>query len=193
MKGLLLNSLSNEKNILRKEYRHRRKAFVQQLDSVTRNLVFRRIPSPLYDLITPFDNIAIYDATEFEAPTSRLILYLMEEGKNVLIPRVDNESSMSFFKVPQLYLLSDKPHPIAQPISSAAPVAPQLIIAPLVAFDRDLNRMGQGGGNYDRAFAKYPDAPRIGLAWSVQEAEKIPSEPHDVTLQMIITESEIIE
>lgn len=186
-------SFSNEKDNLRKEYRRRRKAFVQQLDSVTRNLVFRRIPSPLFDLIALLDNIAIYDATEFEAPTSRLIRYLMEEGKNVLIPRVDNESSMSFFKVSPSYLLSDELHPIAQHGSSAAPVAPQLIIAPLVAFDRNLNRMGQGGGHYDRAFAKYPDAPRIGLAWSVQEAKIIPSEPHDVALQMIITESEIIE
>ena len=63
----------------------------------------------------------------------------------------------------------------------------------LVAFDRSLNRLGQGGGHYDRTFEKYPDAIRIGLAWSVQEADNIPVERHDVTLHAIVTESELIQ
>jgi len=72
-------------------------------------------------------------------------------------------------------------------------VAPDLIIAPMLAFDRSMHRLGQGGGHYDRTFAQYPQAPRIGLAWSVQEADAIPVESHDMELDMIVTESEIIQ
>jgi 5-formyltetrahydrofolate cyclo-ligase len=56
-----------------------------------------------------------------------------------------------------------------------------------------MNRLGQGGGYYDRAFARYPDALRIGLAWSVQEHDALPADPWDLPLHIILTEVELIE
>ena len=63
-----------------------------------------------------------------------------------------------------------------------------MILTPLLAFDAALNRLGQGAGHYDRAFAANAGAWRIGVAWSVQRVETLPADPWDVPLHNIITE-----
>src|SRR3546814_9878481 len=60
---------------------------------------------------------------------------------------------------------------VGQPLPEAPAVVPDAIIAPLLAFDRRLNRLGPGGGHYDRTSARYRHALRIGLAWSAQARE----------------------
>ncbi|MBZ9936713.1 5-formyltetrahydrofolate cyclo-ligase [Mesorhizobium sp. BR1-1-16] len=81
--------------------------------------------------------------------------------------------------------------------SPAAPaVVPDILVVPLAAFDRRLHRIGYGKGHYDRAI----DGLRalghrpllIGLAFAVQEVEKVPFEPHDIPLDFIVTEEELI-
>lgn len=79
-----------------------------------------------------------------------------------------------------------------EPLENAPEVAPDLIFAPLIGFDRRLNRLGQGAGHYDRAFAAFPNAVRIGVAWSCQEIDAVPTDPWDVPLDGIITEKEWI-
>lgn len=69
---------------------------------------------------------------------------------------------------------------------------PDLILAPLVGFDRALGRLGQGAGFYDRYFAEAPEARRIGIAWACQEMDAIPTDPWDVPLHAIVTELEWI-
>jgi 5-formyltetrahydrofolate cyclo-ligase len=84
-------------------------------------------------------------------------------------------------------------HGIEQPDLAAAPeVAPDLFLAPLLGFDRRLHRLGQGAGYYDRAFARYPDAIRVGIAWHVQECDFVPDDPWDVPLHAVLTEREWI-
>jgi len=72
---------------------------------------------------------------------------------------------------------------------------PEILIVPLVAFDRSGGRLGYGGGFYDRTLemlrAKRPTLA-IGFAFGVQEAEDLPLEPTDQPLDMLITEREII-
>lgn len=79
-----------------------------------------------------------------------------------------------------------------QPLPTTLEVAPTIILLPLVGFDRSGNRLGQGAGHYDRALERLPDALRIGIAWSVQEAENIPADTWDVPLDAILTEREWI-
>ncbi len=68
--------------------------------------------------------------------------------------------------------------------------ASDIIIVPLVAFDRSKHRLGYGKGFYDR-FLHTEKAITIGIGFSIQEVEHIPIEPHDETLSMIITENTI--
>lgn len=80
---------------------------------------------------------------------------------------------------------------LAQPDTDEI-ATPDLILAPLLGFDRALRRIGQGAGFYDRYFAGSPDARRIGIAWACQEMDAIPTDPWDVPLHAIVTELEWI-
>lgn len=88
--------------------------------------------------------------------------------------------------------LETGPFGIEQPSVDAPEVAPDIILTPLVAFDRAGGRLGQGAGFYDRAFVAHPGAWRVGVAWSVQEAACIPADTWDVPLHAIVTEKEWI-
>ncbi|QTD56044.1 5-formyltetrahydrofolate cyclo-ligase [Parasphingorhabdus cellanae] len=188
-----MNSLSDKKKSLREEYRRRRDAFYSQLDAATRGLAFRRPPSPLAKLIEQSETIGLYSSIGSEAPTSRLSEYLIEAGKTLAFPAVIGESPLEFRKVDNIDLLETGFRDIAEPSSNCPAVVPDMIITPMVAFDRSMGRLGQGGGHYDRTFEKYPQATRIGFAWSVQETDIVPMEVHDVLLHMIVTECEIIQ
>jgi 5-formyltetrahydrofolate cyclo-ligase len=75
-----------------------------------------------------------------------------------------------------------------QPLDSAMTVTPDVIMVPLLGFDADCNRVGQGGGHYDRYLAANLLARRIGLAWEVQRLERIDPQPWDVALDAIVTD-----
>ncbi|MDX8389742.1 MAG: 5-formyltetrahydrofolate cyclo-ligase [Mariprofundaceae bacterium] len=69
-----------------------------------------------------------------------------------------------------------------------------ILICPLLAFDRNGNRLGMGMGYFDRWLAQFSMHLEcmIGLAFSCQEFEQLPTEPHDIPLDFIITEHEVI-
>ena len=83
------------------------------------------------------------------------------------------------------------------PPPEAAEATPDLLLVPLLAFDRDGGRLGYGGGFYDRTLAALRAARTgvraLGLAWSAQELPRTPREDHDQRLDGVITESESIE
>lgn len=81
---------------------------------------------------------------------------------------------------------------LLQPVADAPEVSPDIILTPLVGFDDAGNRLGQGAGHYDRAFAAHPDAWRVGIAWSVQRVAALPADPWDMPLHAIATESDWI-
>jgi 5,10-methenyltetrahydrofolate synthetase len=64
---------------------------------------------------------------------------------------------------------------------------------PLVGFTADGQRLGQGGGHYDRWLAAHPDTVAIGLAWDMQLADELPTEPHDRPLAAVVTPTRIYE
>lgn len=74
------------------------------------------------------------------------------------------------------------------PLDLAATVDPDLIVTPLLAFDRHGGRLGQGGGYYDRTFAARPDVARVGLAYAGQAVETLTLELHDLPLHGVLTE-----
>lgn len=85
---------------------------------------------------------------------------------------------------------------VAAPLAAAPAAPPDLIVAPLIAFDRKGGRLGQGGGYYDRTLAEHrarlQPPPFVGLAYSIQEVAHVPMEPHDQRLDAILTEKEFI-
>jgi 5-formyltetrahydrofolate cyclo-ligase len=84
---------------------------------------------------------------------------------------------------------------IPSPGAQAATVAPDVVFAPLLAFDRKGGRLGQGGGHYDRTIAnlrRLKPVLVVGLAYAGQELAEIPMEPHDARLDAILTETEYV-
>jgi len=78
---------------------------------------------------------------------------------------------------------------IPAPALSARAVTPEMILTPLLAFDDQGGRLGQGGGYYDRTFASLPGALRIGVAYAGQEIARVPMQAHDIALHGVLTET----
>ena len=76
-----------------------------------------------------------------------------------------------------------------QPADTADTVFPDLVIVPLLGFDAAFNRIGQGGGHYDRYLVAYPSAVRIALAWEGQRVDSIAAQPWDIPMDAILTET----
>jgi len=91
--------------------------------------------------------------------------------------------------------LAKGPFGLSEPSPDKAALEPNIVFAPLAAFDRNGYRLGYGGGIYDATLnalrAKHP-VTAIGVAYAVQEADAIPTEPHDQKLDFIVTEREMI-
>ena len=97
---------------------------------------------------------------------------------------------MNFFEWSFDDPLSINKYGIPEPISKKI-IHPDVLIIPLVAFDNELNRLGYGGGYYDRYIAKSFKKKRIikiGIAYSFQKLNKIPINKYDIRLDYIITE-----
>ena len=67
--------------------------------------------------------------------------------------------------------------------------AVELIVVPGVAFDVQRNRMGRGRGFYDRLLKSTPNAVKVGVAYDFQMLDSIPTEPHDVKMDRVISEN----
>ena len=72
------------------------------------------------------------------------------------------------------------------------PLAPEVLLVPLLAFDIAGRRLGYGGGYYDRTLATLPGVRTLGCAYAAQQVETVPAEPHDLRLQAVATERGVI-
>jgi 5-formyltetrahydrofolate cyclo-ligase len=79
------------------------------------------------------------------------------------------------------------------PHGDAPAIIPELVVVPVVGFDRTGTRLGYGAGHYDRTIKAMIDAGQrpllVGIAFDAQEVDSIPHEPHDVPLDFIVTET----
>ena len=119
------------------------------------------------------------------------ILEKFEKYKyNISLPIIKKNFKMDFFDWSTDDPLFINKYGIPEPISKKI-VYPNILLVPLVAYDQDLNRIGYGGGFYDRYIKKLKKKKKvvtIGLAYSFQKVKKIPNNYHDVKLDFIITE-----
>lgn len=145
--------------------------------------------------------IAVYLPTDGEVETAALIELAWHMGKQVylpvLVPYRGNRLWFARYE-PGTRLVNNR-FGIAEPAhvhrQRIAPHALDLVLAPLVGFDLNGHRLGMGGGFYDRSFAylqhrKYWRRPHlIGLAYDFQQLARLPSQPWDVPLAAVATDS----
>ena len=177
-----------DKRTIRREARAARDAFVAT------NPIALSPPPAITGRFAPGVTIAAYLAIGSEADPAPLIAAARTAGATLALPYVAERSApMRFLEWREDTALVAGPFGLTQPVPDACDVSPDIFLTPLVAYDRTLHRLGQGAGFYDRAFARYPDSWRIGIAWSVQEVAVVPTDPWDVPLHAVLTERHFFE
>lgn len=150
-------------------------------------------PPGFAERLKPDMTIATYIPLGSEADPAQLAAAAASLGCRLALPHVvDRAAPIRFLGWEFGDPLTDGPYGLRQPDATREEVAPDVILTPLVGFDARLNRLGQGAAHYDRAFARYGDAWRVGVAWSVQQVPAIPNDIWDVPLHAVITEEGMI-
>ena len=135
-----------------------------------------------------------YYPVNFEVDDLELLRKFEKKKFNISLPVIKKNFKMDFYKWSFSNPLKINKYGIPEPEINDI-VYPDVLLIPLVAFDKDLNRLGYGGGYYDRLIEKLSKRKKImkiGLALSVQEIEKVPTNKYDQKLDFIITEKYII-
>lgn len=187
-------SPASSKASLRRSLRHARLLHVDALRSAGRleaacgeaaNLLVSRLPAG--------SRVAVHSPIGSEMGLGPLVAMIGAAGHVIALPRMRPGSpELAFAAWADGQPLEAGPHAILQPLRDAPGVEPDVIVAPLIGFDREGGRLGQGAGSYDRAFGALPGAWRIGWGWSVQERPSLPHDPWDVPLHAVVTEREWI-
>jgi 5-formyltetrahydrofolate cyclo-ligase len=148
-------------------------------------------PAEFLALIRPGMVVASYVALGDEADPALLAHAAADRGAGLALPHVVDRATPLTFRswTGRSDDLVPGPFGLSQPAADAPAVAPDLILTPLVAFDAGLNRLGQGAGHYDRAFAAWPQAIRIGVAFAAQEVPALPLDPWDLPLHGLVTDA----
>lgn len=127
-----------------------------------------------------------------EADIRPLMFAMRERGARLCLPVVLDRETIVFRELVRGAEMVDTGFGTAGPGEEAEILDPRLMLVPLSAFDARGNRIGYGAGHYDRAIARLAERgmkPRlVGVAFSCQEVESVPAEPHDVPLDAILTE-----
>jgi 5-formyltetrahydrofolate cyclo-ligase len=140
----------------------------------------------------PGQRIAGYWPLAEEADVCPLLEILVERGCLVALPVVVAKDRPLLFRQwrPGLPLEKGR-HGTSHPFEDCPSLKPDLLLMPLLAFDRQGGRLGYGGGYYDRTLASLrAEKPvlAVGIAYSAQEMPELPFEPHDQRLDWIVTE-----
>ncbi|GAA07130.1 5-formyltetrahydrofolate cyclo-ligase [Acetobacter tropicalis NBRC 101654] len=114
---------------------------------------------------------------------------LAAAGRTVLLPETPPRGHPLVFRVwtPDCVMQAGR---FGTCVPNGPVLTPQAIMVPLVGFDRRGNRLGYGGGYYDRTLSTLPHADAVGYALAAQEVDHIPTGPYDHPLSCIVTEKE---
>lgn len=185
------------KQHLRKRMRLRRREHEAGLPDNARALMFLRPPARIAALAPEGAPVGLYHAVASEAPTGGYARWFFENGRRVALPWFAGRATPMRFRIWDNPwdedLLVPGPFGALQPDATAPEAEPTLAIVPVVAFTAGGDRLGQGGGHYDRWLAAHPLVPAIGLAWDCQRVDALPIAPHDHPLDAVVTPTRLYE
>lgn len=181
-----------KKNLRETMLSHRRALSLESWTSRSNDVQQRLLESSLF---ARAGNIALYAPVNREVDTARIFKAAMTAGMSVLFPAVSRDTLL-FREVTGAADLTPGVYGIAEPREDCPERRPEeidLIIVPGAAFDRNGQRLGYGKGYYDRTLHRLERTGRLaGFAFDFQLVDNIVAEPHDVALDLIITEQQIL-
>ena len=131
-----------------------------------------------------------YYPYNYEPNTLDILRKLKTKNFTISLPKIKKNNQMNFYEWSFNEPLEINTYGIPEPISKKK-VYPDILLVPLVAFDNELNRLGYGGGYYDRYLKKIKRKKKIisiGICFAFQKIKKIPTNKYDMKLDYIITE-----
>ena len=140
-------------------------------------------------------NIGGYYPVNFEIDDLELLKKFEKNNFKISLPAIKKKFQMNFYKWSFSDPLKVNKYGIPEPEIKSI-VYPDILLVPLVAFDKNLNRLGYGGGYYDRLMkrlSKKKNIIKIGLALTVQKIDKVPINVYDQKLDYIVTNKYIIK
>lgn len=180
---------------LRKTLRKKRREYAAGVPATMRGLILRHPPAVILEMIPHDWVVGLYSAAPEEAPASAYAAFFLERGHTIALPRIAAaDADMEFAHHTDPYGETDLVEGafgMRQPSTDAKSLLPDVVFAPLVGFTERGDRIGQGGGHYDRWLAAHPDTIAIGLAWDCQLVENFPVESHDHPLKAVVTPTRI--
>lgn len=140
--------------------------------------------------------VAGYAATRGEIDLFPALLLLEGRGHRLCLPAIEHkEAPLSFRRFLASAKLIKGSYGIEIPETTDTYI-PDVILVPLVAFDKQGNRLGYGAGYYDRTIAylrkENPNLKTIGIAYASQQVAEVPAESYDEKLDAIITEKGVL-
>ena len=168
------------------------------IDKVRRSAFDTSINNALleYARTSRLSDIAAYLAVDGEPDLSPALRELAQNGVTLALPvvnEVDGRSFITFRKWTQDCSLAPNRYGILEPQGTVEiPLLRfDVVLVPLVGWDRSGGRLGMGASFYDRAFQPFAQNPRpvrMGVAYSAQESREIPTDPWDIPLHAVLTE-----
>lgn len=137
-------------------------------------------------------SIALYLSRDGEIDTAPLIELCRRRDLQLFLPVIGIDNSLSFARWHREARLCDNRYGIPEPPSDATRCPANdldILILPLVGWDRAGGRLGMGGGFYDRTLSDVSATLLVGLAHSVQELDRVPSEEWDISVDFVATDT----
>ena len=180
-----------QKNILRKRYGQLRKKKYHEIDQY---FFFPLIKLIKLNFKKKDFRLALYYPSNFELNVLKFLENDFMKNKNVLLPAIERKNNMNFYLWKKNQPLFVNKFGILEPEKTSIKI-PNLILVPILAFDKRKYRLGYGKGFYDRYLNrflnKFKDILTVGVAFSFQKYHKLPIDKRDVKLNYILTEKGI--
>ena len=183
-------SVSIEKAALRKHLLEKRDSTSAELRDITSKQIHENLKKN--SLFTNAQNIACYFPIGSEINTHDIMLDILKQGKNLLLPRIIDDD-IEFYIISNLEKLEKGNFESMEPKDNCEKAKKiDCILIPTVGVSKLGVRLGYGMGYYDR-FLSSTDAVKISLTYSKQIVKSIPSDSHDIKIDWIVTEDENIK
>ena len=184
--------IAHKKKLARKKARLLR----EQLHNDQRKTAPKKLAKFVPEILQNFkcNSIAGFMAISTEINIIPLMQDLAAERRQLCLPVTRRSPDILLFRN---YVLGQKlelgPYKTKQPAESSSQVFPDLVLVPLLAFDGDFNRLGYGGGYYDRTIYKFRKSGQkvsfVGVAYSGQGVDKVPTTSDDEPMDGVLTPS----
>ncbi|MBV8744040.1 MAG: 5-formyltetrahydrofolate cyclo-ligase [Xanthobacteraceae bacterium] len=189
-----LDPIAQRKAELRKEGRARRDALpVDQQSAAAQAIAERGLPVP----VLPGTVVSGYSPLKFEISPLPLMRHCARDGAKLALPVIQGRGSPLIMRAWAFgETLGSGVWGIREPKAEAPEVFPDILIVPLLLFDRAGYRLGYGAGYYDMTITRLramKPVTAIGIAYAAQEIADVPKTPRDARLDLVLTEREILD